>query len=191
MCREAGLTVNDTSLIHIKQNEFTNESHYLVLSQDNAPNTHIPIKLDGIFLYFLMRALTTEYIENCEDMLKLELTPDTAQWDPYNKNFAEAEDRFLDLRGDLINRPAKGHKILDNEGVFELQVSEERYEAASSSIVAENVNCVTVDEDKKECANPQDGDFDFIRDDHYMQVGIADLTACFGGEFLQQAVTDR
>ena len=32
---------------------------------------------------------------------------------------------------------------------------------------------------------------DFIRDDYYMQAGIADLTACFNDEFLCKAVTER
>ena len=80
---------------------------------------------------------------------------------------------------------------MDDAGVFELQISKERYEAAISSIVATNHNCVTDNKDEDEYANPQDGDFDFIRDNTYMQVGIADLTACFVKELIRRAVTDR
>ena len=80
---------------------------------------------------------------------------------------------------------------MDDTGVFELQVSEERYEAAISSIVAANYNCVIDNKGKDGCANPQDGDFDLIRDNDYMQAGIADLTACFDKELLRQAVTNR
>ena len=58
-------------------------------------------------------------------------------------------------------------------------------------IVAANYNCVTDDEDKDECVNPQDGDFKFVRDNNYMQAGIADLTACFDQELLRRAATDR
>ena len=32
---------------------------------------------------------------------------------------------------------------------------------------------------------------DFIRDDYYMQAGIADLTACFNDEFLCTSGTER
>ena len=75
--------------------------------------------------------------------------------------------------------------------MFEIQVPEERYEAAISLIVAANYNCVTDDEGKDGCANPQDSDFNFKRDDDYMQVRIADLTTSFNKELLRQAVTDR
>ena len=63
--------------------------------------------------------------------------------------------------------------------MFEPQVSEERYEAATSSIVAANHNCVIDNEDEDACANPQDCDFDFTRDNNYMLAGITDLTAYF------------
>ena len=126
-------------------------------SADDDTELRIPLKLDGIFSYFLTRTLTQVEIENCEDMQTLHLTPDVAQWDPYDKYYAEAEDRFLDFRGDLVNRPAKQRKILDNAGVFELQVSKERYEAAISSIIADNHNYVKDSEDEDSCSNPQDG----------------------------------
>ena len=160
-------------------------------SADEDTELRIPMKLDGIFSYFPTRSLTQDEIENCEDMQTLNLTPDAAQWDPYDEDFAEAEDRFLDFRGDLLNRPAKRCEILDDVGVFELQVSEERYEAAISSIVAANHNCVTDDEGKDFCSNLQGGDLDFVRDDDYMQAGIADITACFDEELLRRAVTER
>ena len=118
------------------------------------------MKLDGIFSYFPTRALTQEEIENCEAMQTLHLTPDAAQWDPYDEDYAEAEDRFLDFRGDLVSRRAKRQKILGDAGVFELQVSDERYEAAISSIVAADHNYVTDSEGEDSCSNPQDGDLD-------------------------------
>ena len=95
-----------------------------------------------------------------------------------------AEDRFLDFRGDLINRPVKERKILDDADVFELQVSEERYEAATSSLVAANHNCVTDNEGAEACSHPQDGNLDFIRDDNCTHAGVADLAVCFDKELL-------
>ena len=77
-------------------------------------------------------------LENCEHIETVYLTPDAAQWDPYDEEYAAAEDRFLDFKGDLIHRPPKRRKILDDADAFELQVSEEQYEAAISSIVGEN-----------------------------------------------------
>jgi hypothetical protein len=110
-------------------------------------------------------------------MPTMDLTPDVAQWDPYNENFVEAKDRFLALFGDLINRPEKRRTILDDVDVFELQVFEVRYEAAINSIVAAIHNHVTGNKVEDACANSQDGDFNFIRDDTYMQAGIAYITA--------------
>ena len=66
------------------------------------------------------------------------LSPDAAQWNPYDEEYPELEDNFLDFRGDLIHRQQKRWKILDDSDVFELQVSEENYEAAISSIVGAN-----------------------------------------------------
>ena len=74
--------------------------------------------------------------------------------------------------------------------MFILQVSKERYEATISSIVAANYNCVTGDKGKDKCANPQDGEFNFIRDNDYMQAEIVDLTVCFDKELLRWAVTN-
>ena len=57
-------------------------------------------------------------LENCEHIETVYLTPDAAQWDPYDEAYAAAEDRFLDFRGDLIHRPPKRRKILDDADVF-------------------------------------------------------------------------
>ena len=66
------------------------------------------------------------------------LSPDAAQWNHYDEEYAEAEDKFLEFRGDLIRRQPKSRKILDDSDLFELQVSEEHYEAAISSIMGAN-----------------------------------------------------
>ena len=53
---------------------------------------------------------------------------------------------MIDFRGDLLLREPTRRKLLDDRDVCEIKVSVERYEAAISSIVANN-HC-----------NPQDGD---------------------------------
>ena len=54
------------------------------------------------------------------------------------RNTLNRKTSFLYFRGDLIHRQPKRGKILDDSVVFELQVSEENYEAAISSIVGVN-----------------------------------------------------
>ena len=96
------------------------------------------MKLDGIFSYFPTRKLTMDEFEECEYMETVYLSPDAAQWNPYDEEYAEAEDRFLDFSGDLIHLQPKRRNILDDSDVFELQVSEEHYEAAINSIMGAN-----------------------------------------------------
>ena len=57
-------------------------------------------------------------LENCEHIETVYLTPDAAQWDPSDEEYAAAEDMFLDFKGDLIHRPPKRRKILDYADVF-------------------------------------------------------------------------
>ena len=92
---------------------------------DNGTNLNIRMKLDGIFSYFPTHKLTMDELEECEYMEMVYLSPDAAQWNPYDEEYAESEDNFLNFRGDLIHRQPKRRKILDDSGVFELQVSEE------------------------------------------------------------------
>ena len=58
------------------------------------------------------------------------------------------------------------------------------------SMFAKNGTCVfTSNEKNNTCSNTQHDDMDFIRDDDYMQYGIANFTACFNEELLCKAVT--
>ena len=66
------------------------------------------------------------------------LTPDAAEWNPYDGEYSEREDAFFDFRGDLIDRQPKQRNFLDDSGIYELQVSQERYKSAISSIVDKN-----------------------------------------------------
>ena len=92
----------------------------------------------------------------------------------------------------MIDCQPKQRKLLDDSDIYELRVSQERYESAISSIVANNDTCVfTSNEEKIYCYNPQHDDMDFIRDDDYMQAGISDLMTCFNEELLCKSVTER
>ena len=115
--REAGLIVNDVLRIHTRQEDLTNQKHCIVSMVDgdnNGTNLNFSMKLDGIFSYFPTRKISMDKLEECEYMETVYLSPDMAQWNPYNEEYAEAEDRFLDLRGDLIHHQPKLRKIVDD-----------------------------------------------------------------------------
>ena len=84
---------------------------------------------------------------------------------------------------------------MDESEVFELQVSEEQYEAAISSIVGANdTGAFKYDEvvDTPSVINDYlESKADFLRDDDYMQAAVADLTGCFDEELLRRAMTER
>ena len=89
-----------------------------------------------------MQNLTQEEIDNCEYIKTVYLIPDAAEWNPYDEDYSEREDVYFDFRGDLIDRQTKQQKLLDDGDIYELQVSQERYKSAISSIVAKNDTCV-------------------------------------------------
>ena len=93
------------------------------------------------------------------------MSPDAAQWYPYNEEYADAEDRFLYFREDLVHRQPKRWKILDDSDIFELQVSEEQYETGIISIVGKNDTCVFKSNDDVDPHSVLNDYFYFIRDD--------------------------
>ena len=135
--------MNDIPKIHIKRQNLTNESHCIVSTTDgNGTELWMPMQLDVVFQCFPMRNSTQEEIDNCEYTKTVYLTPDATEWDPYDKDYSEKEDTFFYFRGDLIDRQPKQRKLLDDSDIYELQVSQERYESAISSIVSKNDTCV-------------------------------------------------
>ena len=126
--RESGLIVNDVPKIHTRQEDLTNENHCIVSKDDsdnNGTNLCIRMKLDVIFSYFPTRKLTMNELDNCEYIETVHLNPDAAQWDPYNEEYADAEDRFLYFSGYLLHHQPKRRKVLDDSDIFELQASKE------------------------------------------------------------------
>ena len=108
--REAGLIVNNVPKIHTRKEDLTNETHCIVSKDDidnNGTNLCIRMKLDGIFSYFPTHKLTINKLENCEYIETVYLSPDAAQCDPYDEEYADLEDRFLDFRGYLVHRQPK------------------------------------------------------------------------------------
>ena len=117
--REAGLKVNDFPKIYIKRQNLTNESHCTVSTADgNGTELWIPMQLDGIFSYFTTRNITQEEIKNREYINTVYLTPDAAEWDPYDEGYPERENAFFDFRGDLIDLQPKQRKVLNDSDIW-------------------------------------------------------------------------
>ena len=143
--QEAGLIVNDVPKIQTRQENLTNETHCIVSKDDgdnNGTNLFIHMKLDGIFLYFPTRKLTMNELKNCEYIETVYLIPDAARWDRYDEEYADLEDRLIYFRIELVPRQTKRRKILDDSEISKLQVSNEDYETAISSIIGTNYTCV-------------------------------------------------
>ncbi len=83
--REVGLVVNDVPQIHTDIEDLMDETHCIVSTKKaTGTNLKIPMKLDGIFLYFDTWTLTEEDIESCEYIETVGLSPGGASWDPYD-----------------------------------------------------------------------------------------------------------
>ena len=78
---------------------------------------------------------------------------------------------------------------------FELQVSEEHYESAISSIVGANDTGAFKYDEAVDSSSMRNDYFesraDFVRDDYYMQAAVVDLTGFLDEELLRRAVTER
>ena len=87
--REAGLKLNGIPNIHTKRQNLINESRFIVSTADgNGTELRIPMNLDGIFSYFSTQNLTQEEIDNCDYIKTVYLTPDAAEWDPYDEEYS-------------------------------------------------------------------------------------------------------
>ena len=188
--REAGLQVNDVLKIHTKPADLSVNTHCIVACADvNGIDLRIPMKLDGIFSCFPTRKLTQDEINNCEYIETLQLSPDCDDWDPYDASYAEREDQFTDFRGELIVRPPKRRRLVDDADIASIDVTHDQCEHVVSSVVAKKFD--GVHESMLGGGNPQDGDSAFMMNDDFMQAGVADLSACFNDELLNQLVTKR
>ena len=130
-------------------------------------------------------------LDNCEYIETVYLSPDVAQRDPYNEEYADTEEMCLEISGEIqytVNQ--KRRKILDDSDIFELRVSEEHYKTAIISIVGTKNTCVFKSNDDVDPHSVVNNYFYFIRDDDYTQAEVADLTGCFDEELLQRSVTE-
>ena len=94
--REAGIIVNDTAKIHLK--DPGKHDHAIVCPNDDLL---IPLSLNGIFSFFHTRLPTTEEVQTCPVIC---MTPDGAQWDPYSEHYAANEESMIDAFGEMVEQ---------------------------------------------------------------------------------------
>ena len=64
---------------------------------DDVTKLWIPVKLDGILLYFPTQAITLEEMQSCDEIEHVFKSPDTEIWDPYSKTYDLNEEPLVDI----------------------------------------------------------------------------------------------
>ena len=94
--REAGLDVKTTPKVQCKYPTVENHSIY-----SKEHDLRIPLKLSGIFSYFITRRPHMDEISNLDADDVVLLTPDSVEWDPYSNHWEIMEDSMLDDNGEM------------------------------------------------------------------------------------------
>ena len=94
--REAGLTVNGTPKIHIK--EPTLLDHAIICDESDL---HIRLHLHGIVSCFKTRAPTNSKILDPDSTVVL-LSPEGTSWDPQSDIHRLNEESYVDYYGNLV-----------------------------------------------------------------------------------------
>lgn len=102
--REAGLEVNETPKIHVKDPAI--EDHSIGFP---GHDFRIPLSLWGIFSYFPTTAPTLQQIEECDDVYLL--TPN-GRWDPNVDAYAANEASMLDWEGNMVEKKDRVQVLL-------------------------------------------------------------------------------
>ena len=92
--REAGIVVNDTPKIHVK--DPTIEDHSLYFEETNF---RIPMALWGTFSYFPTRSPTNDELAACDDVYLL--TPNGI-WNPHSDSYSRNEEMMTDWEGQMV-----------------------------------------------------------------------------------------
>jgi hypothetical protein len=104
--REAGIIVNDTPKIHMKNP--TIEDHSLYFEETSF---RIPMALWGTFSYFPTRAPTNDELAACDDVYLL--TPNGI-WNPHSDSYSRNEEMMTDWEGQMVE-PQHRKEILLSE----------------------------------------------------------------------------
>ena len=128
--REAGLEVNDTPKIQVKDPTIHDNSIYFPSS-----DVRITLSLNGIFSYF--PCLTPTRIDINESDL-LAMTPDGHSWDPHCSAYADYEENMMDWNGQMIEPKDRTRILLQDLPEDELMI----YDTHISSIEMTGIDVV-------------------------------------------------
>ncbi len=101
-CWLNGVEINEVP--NFFTNDPTTSTHSIQIA-DPTDDVHpyiIPLQLEGVVSYFEYSLPTSAEFEDPE-IPHLELTAKSPAWDPYDKDFAQLEQSYLDWRGHLIS----------------------------------------------------------------------------------------
>ena len=102
--REAGIIVDEKPKVQCMEPSVDNHSLYVP-----DFDLRIPLKLNGIFSYFVTRKPTRDEVDHCKSFF---ITPDSIEWDPYQVHYSLNEDAMIDWEGNLVdNKSEKKHLI--------------------------------------------------------------------------------
>jgi len=93
MIREAGVVLNDTPKIHVK--DPTVDDHAIMFPADDF---RIPLKLYGIFSYFPTFVPTQQQVQESTEVYII--TPEH-KWNPHDQSYSHNEDSMLDWEGNI------------------------------------------------------------------------------------------
>ena len=105
LVREAGVRLNETPKIQVVEPSV--EDHALYFPDDDL---RIHLQLAGIVSYFCTRKPTADEIES---LPRIDMTPNSPTWDPYNTIYARQEECMLDFEGNIIQQPDRDQMILN------------------------------------------------------------------------------
>ena len=184
--REAGIEVNDMPRIHIRD-ELIRESHSIMIPQVDL---RIPLRLSGVFSYFVTRSLTNKEIEECYGMDMVLITPYTKVWDPHCDSYADHEDNFLDYQGELKHPPEPiRRKIIDERDYINYSMHDVEYEESIDAVIAAN-NCAPLMlSQSSHCCPYIDETVKF--DDDPIRANLASVNICFDETLMAERFHDR
>ncbi len=97
LLRLASLQVDETPKHQLALPTVENHAIY-----DSETVMHIHLRLNGIFSYFLTRALTLDKIENWDTFPIVFISPDGDAWDPHTSHYADNEEAMLDTNSLIV-----------------------------------------------------------------------------------------
>ena len=137
--REAGITVNTTPKIHIKEPAI--EDHSIYFKDDDL---WIPLSLEGVFSYFPTSKPTKQQAEGIGNVYFL--TPEGG-FNPHTDVYAKNEASMIDWEGNMIGKRDRVEILLEDVELDKKMISDAHVssvEAAAIDSIVESVSSLEV-----------------------------------------------